>query len=411
MATQQKKVLRKRLLLWGVPSLVVLAVIVMALLPESVPADFAPVVRGILLVTVDEEGETRVRDRFVISAPVPGRLLRIALEPGDEVVAGETVLATFQPSTPIPLDARSRAEAEAQVKAAEAALGSARANDERADAELRYAESVLARNRKLAEEKIVSSEQLEEAELDLETRRKSQQATEFAVRNAEHGLAAARAALVGAYSSKPGHERGEPIVLYSPIDGIVLKRIRWSEAVVPVGEPLLEVGDAGDIEIVSDLLSTDAVRVQPGQRVLVEQWGGEHPLEGVVRRVEPYGFTKFSALGVEEQRVNVIVDFTGAPEARRSLGDGYRVEVRIVVWEGDDVLQVPTSSLFRHGEAWAVWTVEGGRAVQREIDAGARNGLEAQVLSGLDEGAQVIVHPSDAIVEGVKVERRGAGGD
>ena len=168
MATQQKKVLRKRLVLWGVPSLVVLAVIVMALLPESVPADLAPVVRGVLLVTVDEEGETRVRDRFVISAPVPGQLLRIALEPGDEVVAGETVLASFQPTTPIPLDARSRAEAQAQVKAAEAALGSAQANDERADAELRYAESVLARNRKLAEEKIVSSEQLDEAELELD---------------------------------------------------------------------------------------------------------------------------------------------------------------------------------------------------------------------------------------------------
>jgi HlyD family secretion protein len=409
-ATQQKKVLRKRLLLWGVPSLLVLAVIVVALLPESVPADLAPVVRGDLLVTVDEEGETRVRDRFVVSAPVPGRLLRIALEPGDEVVAGETVLATFQPSTPVPLDARSRAEAEARVKAAEATLGSAEANDERADAELRYAESVLARYHELAKEEIVSSEQLEKAELDLETRRKSQRATEFEVRNAEHALAAARAALVEAYSSNPGHERGDPIVLYSPIDGTVLKRLRWSEAVVPVGEPLLEVGDADDIEIVSDLLSTDAVRVQPGQRVLVEQWGGERPLAGVVRRVEPYGFTKFSALGVEEQRVNVIIDFTGDPEARRSLGDGYRVEVRIVVWEGDGVLQVPTSSLFRHGETWAVWAVVGGTAVLREIETGARNGLDAQVLSGLEEGAQVIVHPSDAIVEGVKVERRGGRG-
>jgi HlyD family secretion protein len=386
--------------------LVVLLLIVLALLPKPVPADMAPVVRGVLLVTVDEEGETRVRDRFVISAPVPGRLLRIALEPGDEVVAGETVLATFQPSTPIPLDARSRAEAEARVRAAEAALGSAEANDERADAELRYAQSVLERYRKLAEDQIVSSERLEEAELDLETRRKSQRASEFAVRNAEHELGAARASLVEAYSSNPGHERGEPIVLYSPIDGTVLQRLRWSEAVVPVGEPLLEVGDSGDIEIVSDLLSTDAVRVQPGQRVLIEQWGGEHPLEGVVRRVEPYGFTKFSALGVEEQRVNVIVDFTGDPEARRSLGDGYRVEVRIVVWESEDVLQVPTSSLFRHGETWAVWTVEGGRATLREIEIGARNGLEAQVLSGLVEGAQVVVHPSEAIAEGVAVERR-----
>ncbi len=322
------------------------------------------------------------------------------------MIAGETVLATFQPSQPTPLDARSRAEAEARVRGAEAALGSAEANDERADAELRYAESVLARYRRLAEEQIVSSERLEEAELDVQTKRKLQRAAEFAVRNAEHELAAARAALVEAYSSNPGRERGEPIVLYSPVDGTVLQRLRWSEAVVPAGEPLLEVGDPTDIEIVSDLLSTDAVKVQPGQRVLIEQWGGERPLQGVVRRVEPYGFTKVSALGVEEQRVNVIVDFTGDFAERRSLGDGYRVEVRVVIWESDDVVKVPTSGLFRHGEGWAVWAVQAGEAVLRQVEIGARNGLEAQVLSGLDVGASVVVHPSDAIVEGVAVEQR-----
>lgn len=407
MATRQNQMLKKRLLLWGGPTVVVLVLLVLALRPKPVPADLASVETGPLLVTVDEEGETRVRDRFVISAPVPGRLLRIALEPGDEVVAGETVLATFQPSTPAPLDVRSRAEAEARVRAAEASLGSARANDERADAELRHSEAVYERYRKLAEEQIVSSERLEEAEFQVQTKRESQRASEFAVRNAEHELAAARAALMEAYSSEPGRRRGDPIVLYSPVDGVVLKRIRWSEAVVPVGEALLEVGDSSDIEIVSDLLSTDAVKVQPGQRVLIEQWGGELPLEGVVRRVEPYGFTKFSALGVEEQRVNVVVDFTGDPAARRSLGDGYRVEVRVVVWENDEVVKAPTSSLFRQGDAWYVWAVAEGRATLREVEIGARNGLEAQVLTGLTDGDRVIVHPSDLIVDGVAVERRG----
>ena len=407
MTTRQRQTLKKRLLLWGGPTLVVLVLIGLALLPKPVPADLATVERGPLLVTVDEEGETRVRDRFVISAPVPGRLLRIALEPGDEVVAGETVLATFQPSSPAPLDARSRAEAEARVRAAEAALGSARANDERADAELRYAEAVFERYRKLADEQIVSSERLEEAELEVQTKRKSQRASEFAVRNAEHELAASRAALVEAYSTEPGHRKGDPLILYSPVDGAVLRRIRWSEAVVPVGDALLEVGDPADIEIVSDLLSTDAVKVQPGQRVLIEQWGGELPLEGRVRRVEPYGFTKFSALGVEEQRVNVVVDFAGDSESRRALGDGYRVEVRIVVWEGEDVVKVPTSSLFRHEDGWFVWALDGDRAALREIEIGARNGLEAQVLAGLGEGERVVVHPSDQIVDGVAVEQRG----
>lgn len=407
MTNKQRNMLKKRLLLWGLPGLAVLLLIGLALRPVPIPADVAEVAAGPLLVTVDEEGETRVRDRFMVSAPVSGRLLRISLEPGDEVVAGETALATFQPSTPVPLDVRSRTEAEARVRSAEAALGSAKAQRERADAELRHAESILERYRRLAAESVVSEARLDEVELEYETSRKADKGADYAVGTAEYDLAAARAQLLQSSSGSAGTPgAAEPLVLHSPVSGTVLRRIRWSEAIVPAGEPLLEIGDPLDLEIVADYLSTDAVAVEGGQRVLVEQWGGEYPLAARVRRVEPFGFTKVSALGVEEQRVNVIIEFTGEPERRRALGDGYRVEVRVVVWESDSVLKTPTSSLFRHGDSWAAWVVVDGRATLREIEVGARNGLEAEILGGLEKGEKVVVHPSDAIAEGVKVEIR-----
>ncbi len=410
MTEAEKRTRTRRLLVWGGAALIALAIAV-SLAPKPEPADFAAVERGRLRVTLDEEGETRVRDRYVVSAPLAGRVLRIELEPGDPVAAGETVLATFQPNDPVLLDARSRAEAEARVKAADAALGRARADLERARAELRKAEADLERFARLAAEEIVSEEQLEAAELAHDTRQKAVRAAEFAARTAAYDLEVERARLV-----EPGDDGGAraPIAIRSPTGGVVLKRLRESETVVPAGEPLLEVGDPGDLEIVSDLLSTDAVKVRPGQKVLIEQWGGDGPLHGVVRRVEPSGFMKISALGVEEQRVNVVIDFEDPRQAREALGDGYRVEVRIVTWEADDVLTIPTSSLFRHGgegrpgeEGWAVFAVENGRAALRQVEIGRRNGLAAQVLGGLEEGQRVIVHPSDAIADGVRVDERG----
>ncbi len=411
MTEAKSRALTRRLLIWALAAVIV-SLIGWSLIPKPLPADFATAERGLLRVTIDEEGETRVRDRFVVSAPLAGRVLRIELEPGDPITAGDTVLATFQPTDPVLLDARSRAEAEARVKAAEAAIGRARADLDRTRAELKKAGADLDRARRLAGEEIVSAEQLEAAELDHDTRLKAVRAAEFAVRTSTYDLEVARASLV---EPGQGSTAREPIQLRSPIDGVVLRRLRESESVVPAGEPLLEVADPADLEIVSDLLSTDAVKARRGQKVLVEQWGGEGPLHGVVRRVEPSGFMKISALGVEEQRVNVVVDFEDPREAWQALGDGYRVEVRIVTWEEDGVLTVPTSSLFRHGAApeggsgeagWAVFAVEDGVAVLRQIEVGMRNGLAAQVLGGLEEGQLVIVHPSDSIEDGVKVEER-----
>jgi HlyD family secretion protein len=391
----------KQPLVWALGALIVLA-LGFALRPDSVPADLAIVQRGQLRVTIDEEGETRVRDRFVVSAPVAGRVLRIHLEPGDAVVAGKTIVANFQPGLPALLDARSRAEAEGRVNVARAALDQARAARDKAQTDRNYAESNLKRQRELDRGGLVSVEKLEAAEADARAKADVLRETELAVRTAQRELEVAQAALVGASITS----KSPPIVIRAPVTGVVLKRLRESESVVPAGEPLLEIGDPKNLEIVSDLLSTDAVRISVGNDVLIEGWGGGATLQGKVRLIEPSGFTKVSALGVEEQRVNVVVDFVDAPVAGNGLGDGYRVEVRIVVWAKENVLKGPISGLFRVGEEWAVYTFEDGRARQRMITIGQRNNLEAEVLSGLREGERIIVHPSDAVAEGVRIAPR-----
>jgi HlyD family secretion protein len=396
--------LKKRVVAWGLPALVILLLIALALRPQKLEIDVAQVTRGDLVVTVEEEGQTRVRERFVVSAPLAGKLLRIELEPGDRVVAGETVLATFLPQASTLLDARSRAEAEAAIRSAQAVLEQARAEQKRAEAELSFAAAELERQQRLAEANVISKELLEQAELTAESREQAARAARFAVESARFQLARARAVLDAGSGRSP---LAEPIEIHSPVDGAVLRRLHESEAVVPAGEPLIEVGNPAALEVISDLLSSDAVRVRPGQRVLIERWGGDRPLNGAVRRVEPYGFTKISALGVEEQRVNILIDITDPHERWPTLGDGYRVEVAIVLSETKDILVAPTSSLFRQGSGWAVWAVEQDKAVLREVEVGARNGLEAEISAGLGEGEQLIVHPSDAVGEGVRVRLRG----
>jgi HlyD family secretion protein len=357
--------------------------------------------KGALQVTVDEEGETRVRDRYVVSAPVPGRMRRIELEPGDRVTAGKTVLAMFEPPDPALLDTRTRAELQGRARAAESAVGAARAERERVAANLEFARRELQRHEALLAAGAVSRDAFEAAERQVRTLQEAMRSAEFNVRTAQHQLEVARASLMQGRGGA-----GTPIRLTSPVDGVVLRRMQESEAVVAIGQPLIEIGDVAHLEIVSDLLSTAAVRVQPGQPVLVEQWGGDRPLGGRVRRVEPSGFTKISALGVEEQRVNVIIDFDEPRDVWQTLGDGYRVEVRVIVWRRDGVLKVPTSSLFRQGAGWAVYRVENRKAVRQAVDAGQQNGLEAEIRSGLQEGQTIIVFPSDEVGDGVSVQSR-----
>jgi HlyD family secretion protein len=372
----------------------------MALWPDTIEVDLAKATRGPLEVTIDEEGETRVRERFVISAPVAGRLQRIELEPGDRVVRG-MVLARLVPAPPALLDARSRAELASAAEAARAALGQAQAERARAQATLERSQAALKRQVELSRAGLIPPDELEAAQTAARTADDARRAAEFSAARAQFELDSARARVQQPASG------GAPVDVRSPVDGVVLKRLRESESVVPVGESLLEVGDPTALEIVSDLLSTDAVRVTAGQPVRLEQWGGSEPLIGRVRRVEPSGFMKVSALGVEEQRVNVIIDFTDAAAAK-ALGDNYRTEVRIVIWHADNVLRVPAAALFRQGDVWAVFGVENGRVRARVVTLGQRNATETEVTAGLAEGDEVVLHPPDTLADGMRVTARAA---
>ena len=393
---------RRRRWVLGLAALVLVALVAMMLRPRPIAVEVGQVERGPLQVTLDEEGETRVQERYVVSSPLAGKVLRIELEPGDAVVAEESILATFRPSEPVPLDARAKAEAEAAVSAAQAALGSAQTNVVQTMAELEFRRTQVLRVRRLNEDGIVSDGELDQAELAVETAQEAVEAAEFAVGSRRSELAAARARLLETDLSV---DEGGTLDLRSPVNGRVLRLLRESESVVPAGEPLLEIGDPRELEIVSDFLSSDAVRIEEGDPVLIERWGGDAPLHGRVQRVEPSGFTKISALGVEEQRVNVIIDLEAPVSERRSLGDGYRVEVRVVVWEQDDVTVVPSAALFRERDEWAVYVVDAGdRARRRAVELGERSAEAAQVVSGLEVGDQVILHPGTGVEDGRLVE-------
>jgi HlyD family secretion protein len=382
-------------------SAVVLVAVILAaaLWPRAMAIDVAKVERGRMQVTIDEEGETRVRERFVVSAPVMGRVERIELEPGDSVIRGKTVVARLTSAAAPLIDPRTQAELGAAVEAARASVGQAHAARAQAQAELARAQSSLRRVETLTKGGALSNDELEGAQTTFKTAQEAVRASEFAVARAEHELQLARARL------RPSSVGGGIVEVVAPVDGIVLRRLRESASVVPVGEPLLEIGDPQSLEIVSDLLSTDAVRVSPGQAVSIEQWGGNERLDGRVRRVEPSGFMKVSALGVEEQRVNVIIDFA---EGGRStgIGDGYRVEVRIVTWRDPAALKVPVGSLFRRGEDWATFVVDNGRARLQPVQLGQRSDREAQVVNGLSEGQMVVMFPPDTLEDGARVTVR-----
>ena len=376
--------------------LVVAAIVAVALWPKSMEVSVTHSERGPMQVTVDEDGETRVRDRFLVTAPVAGRVQRIEIEPGDLVVRGRTVLTRITPAESPLLDPRTRSELQAGVEAATAAVGQARAERQRASTAVERARSTLRRQQELMKAGAIAADALEAAETALASAEDGLRAAEFTERRTEYERQVARARL-----SAP-NAAGRSVEVLAPIDGTVLKRLRESEGVVPVGEPLVEIGEPERKEIVADLLSTDAVRVSPGAEVLIEQWGGGHPLHGRVRRVEPSGFMKVSALGVEEQRVNVIVNFADSSDAVR-LGDGYRVEVRIVLWKDDNVIKVPVGALFRQGEGWAVFVVEEGRVRRQTVQLGQRNENVGQITGGLEAGATIVLHPPDTLMDGARV--------
>ena len=389
---------RSRRVWFGV--VVVGGLLALALWPRAVAVETTTVTSGPLVVTIDEDGRTRVRERFVVTAPVSGDVLRIELEPGDTVRKGQRV-ALIRPAAPVPLDARIRAEREAGAEAARAAVRRLTAELARAESAGALAERELTRVKALAAGGAVAREEVDRRQTDADASGAAVRAAQAALVQAEREADAARASVA------PARTTGEPVAVTSPVDGVVLVRHRQSESVVPAGDPLLEIGDPSRLEIVADVLSADAVKIHTGSRVIVERWGGGTPLAGHVRLVEPAGFTKISALGVEEQRVNVIVDFDAASaEAARRLGDGYRVEVRVVVWEAASVTTVPSGALFRRGDRWAAYVVKGGRASLRDIVLGERNAEQAEARTGVSPGDAVVLYPPDTLGDGMRVVAR-----
>lgn len=377
------------------------SLLAVALWPRAVVVDVARVARGPLVVTIEEQGRTRVRDRFRVAAPVAGRVLRIELEPGDRVTRGD-VVARLRPGASPLLDARMQAEANAAIKSAEASLGRARADQQRARAALAHARRKLSRSRDLHASGAAPQADLEARDTHVSVAAEAEAAAAFAVRAAAAEVERAKARLAAATAD----DTDGIILVKAPIDGIVLERFHQSENVVAAGEPLVDIGDLQRLEIVADLLSTDAVLVKPGASASVARWGGDIALAATVRRIEPGGFTKMSALGVEEQRVTIVLDFSENGEDDVPLGDAYRVDARIVLWDAPDVLKLPTSALVRAGNRWTVYVVSAGRARRQVVDVGRLTGREAEVRSGLAEATMVVVHPSDLVRDGVRLVTR-----
>ncbi|MCB1496274.1 MAG: HlyD family efflux transporter periplasmic adaptor subunit [Bauldia sp.] len=386
----------------------VVAAAVLALRPRPVPVDIATIDRGHLAVTIDEEGIARIRDVFRVSAPVAGRVERLPVEVGDKVHRNTTTVALIHPVDPPFLDIRSRRELEAAVEAARAAVTLARAQVNAAEAGERLAQSELDRADRLAKMETIAKSVLDKAIADHDTATAQVAEARAALNLRESELASAEARLIQPNQLEGGSSSDTCcLTIRAPVDGTVLKLLTESEQVVVPGEGLLELGDPTNLEIIVHLLSDDAVSIHPGSVATIDHWGGP-PLTAAVRRVDPAAYTKVSALGIEEQRVDAILDIVDPQEEWQRLGHEFRVMVHITIWEGDDVLQVPLGALFRVGANWTVFRIVDGKAVETPVVLGHRNNRTAEVVEGLEAGALVVLHPSDRVVDGVAVEDRTA---
>ena len=393
--------LRRKILMISV-ILIVVALLIYGFLPKTQDVDIAVVKRGALRITIEEEGRTRLKDRYTISAPTAGYLRRIPVKVGDAIQKGQLV-AVLEPLPSQALDPRSRATAQATVASAEAALNAAMERERVAKTDATYLKQRRERLKALYEKGSIAKDQFDQISSEAQKAGALQLSVEAEVNLARSELERANITLRN-YSSV--RERGNTVDVKSPVSGAVFRIYRESEGAVNVGEPLMDLGNSRDLEVRVEVLSPDAVKIQKGMDVLFKRWGKEEPLTGKVRLVEPAGFTKISSLGVEEQRVLVIVDVTSPPEQWSLLGDGFRMEAHFVIWEGQNILQIPASALFRSGDKWSVYVVENGKARKRLVEIGQRNGLAAEIISGLKENEKLLAYPDDSISEGTKVRQR-----
>lgn len=397
----KRKGLGRKILLGGL-GLAVGAFIITGLLPKPIEVETGRVTRGPLTVSVLEEGKTRIRNRYVVSPPVAGYMRRVPVRAGDRIVAGQTLLAVIHASPSSFLDPRAKAQAEAAVHSAEASRMQRSELVQSSTAELDLARKELVRAEQLKKKGAIAIKEYDTAANRVDMLDNQLGSAQFALKVAEFELEQANAALVQVTGDSP--ESGQPIEIHAPVSGFVLNVFEESARPVTPGLPIMEVGDPGDLEAEIELLSSDAVNVKPGADVLIEQWGGGEPLRGKVALVEPGAFLKISALGVEEQRVKVRVNFSDLPDGQ--LGDRYRVEARIVTWTGDNILQIPTGALFRRGNEWMAFAVESGRAKLTRVAITHSNGIAAEVTDGLTDGQEVILHPPDTVRDGVAVKPR-----
>lgn len=402
---------KSRHLISGALVVLIAGALTAAFWPRATAVDLAMIERQPMQVTIDEEGRTRVREPYVVSTPVAGRLMRVQVHPGDPVEKGKTVVAHMRPIAASVLDIRTREQANALMAAAEAALKVAQADLNANIAEKSIVDSELARGEKLAASGTLSKAALDRLEGEARAASARVDTAEAAIAMRQAELSQARANLLSFDEAELSEQLDGPlqnqIPLRAPITGTILRVIQQSETTLQAGTPILEIGDVNsDLEILVELISTEAVRVETGDPVIIADWGQPEPLHGSVLRVEPFGFTKFSALGVEEQRVNVVIAIDNATDALQRLGHGYRVEVKIIVWEEEDVLTIPASALFRSGNKWAVFKSEGGVIETHPVRIGQNNGLQAQVVDGLAEGDEVVLYPSAGLSNGMKVVQR-----
>ena len=394
-----------RTLIWACVLLAMILAGTLALIPKPIDVEFAAIKEGPLRVFVEEDGKTRIREKYIVSAPVAGRLSRIELDSGDEVRCDETLLAVILPSDPEMLDARSRAEAVARVQAADATVQRSQSNAQQAQINYDLSKSKFERAERLLKTNGISENEYDIAKAEYLANIQATKTAKFDSDIAAFELEMARAAADQLTNTPDANSANsvKPFEIYAPISGKVLRVFEKSSTVVSVGTPFMELGDPKNLEMEIDVLSTDAVRIKPGAEITIQHWGGQQPLRGNVRVIEPAAFTKVSSLGVEEQRVNIIADFNEPAERIAALGDGYRIEARITVDETGNALLVPNSALFRHQRQWHVLKVVNDRAVMQGVEIGLQNDSDAQITRGLVQGDNVIVYPSDKIRSGTKV--------
>ena len=397
------KGLRRKIFILSIV-LVVVFLLILGFLPKTQQVDLVKVTRGPLQITIEEEGRTRLKERFVISAPTAGYMRRINSKVGDPVNKGQ-VVAVLEPLQSQSLDPRSRATSQASVSSADASLNASIERERVATADADYTEQRMERLKSLYAKGSISKDQFDQIDSEVKKAKALQRSAAAAVNVAKSELERAKITLQN-FTAVKRNGKNDAVNVSSPVSGAVFRIYHESEGTVNVGEPLMDIGNSKNLEVRVEVLSSDAVKIKQGTAVLFKRWGRDEPLTGSVRLVEPAGFTKVSSLGVEEQRVLVIVEITSPPEKWQVLGDGYRMEAHFIIWEGKNILQIPASALFRLGNQWAVFVEENGKARRRVVEVGQRNGLAAEIISGLKESEKVVAYPDDSIGEGTKIRQR-----